>query len=289
MKVFISSTCYDLPDVRAVLEQYFEQRGHTPLLSDRNTFPVDAGLHRHRVCVEQARAADLFLLIVDARYGSPYVDDSSISITHAEFRAASTSVPWLGFVRRRAWDERNAWNKHPTMPLEYVTDSRLCDFLNEVQKQERGMWLTPFDTVIDIVDRLNAMNDERQRDVPAERRVLYGYYTKGETAVLPLSIRLQGERVTTEYYTRPEWLDLYYPVDNVDCSFDDSTSPPSVASDSVYGKRIKSLLALQGVRLWDDPCYRLLDYDVSRTGVRLAFGDSKYFRYRFSAGLMADE
>ena len=47
MKVFLSSTCYDLVDLRAILEQYFEKRGDQPLLSDRVNFPVDPGQHRH--------------------------------------------------------------------------------------------------------------------------------------------------------------------------------------------------------------------------------------------------
>jgi len=39
--VFVSSTCYDLKQVRADIRQFIEDRGMEPLLSEFSTFPVN--------------------------------------------------------------------------------------------------------------------------------------------------------------------------------------------------------------------------------------------------------
>ena len=39
-RVFLSSNCYDLLDLRAVLEDFLRNEGYDPLLSNRLDFPV---------------------------------------------------------------------------------------------------------------------------------------------------------------------------------------------------------------------------------------------------------
>lgn len=52
MKIFISSTCYDLTDLRAEVESFLINKGHELLVSNRADFPVDIGVHRHEVCIQ---------------------------------------------------------------------------------------------------------------------------------------------------------------------------------------------------------------------------------------------
>lgn len=111
MKIFLSSTCYDLVDVRAELERFLEQKGHELLLSDRANFPVDVGLHRHDVCINNVKLADLFILIVDGRFGAPYYKDKNLSITWAEFNEAlNTGLKIIPFVRKDVFNERQTYN-----------------------------------------------------------------------------------------------------------------------------------------------------------------------------------
>jgi hypothetical protein len=114
VRVFLSSTCYDLPDARAVLERVLKERGDTPLLSDRATFPIDPARHRHDVCVREAGEADALILVIDRRVGAPFYRDSNITVTQAEFRAAlAASVPIIAFVRQSVFDERATWSRNP--------------------------------------------------------------------------------------------------------------------------------------------------------------------------------
>lgn len=74
IKVFISSTCYDLGTNRKNIAKLLENRGFDCLLSDRNDpdFIKKEHIHSHDACFETVGKADYLLFILDGRYGSPY-------------------------------------------------------------------------------------------------------------------------------------------------------------------------------------------------------------------------
>src|SRR5262249_10183540 len=92
MRVFISSTCYDLIDLRAELEVLFDEAGVTSLLSDSLTsdFQVLPDRNSIETCLENVRQCDVFLIILSSRYGRSLAkagfDD--VSATHLEYREA---------------------------------------------------------------------------------------------------------------------------------------------------------------------------------------------------------
>jgi hypothetical protein len=69
--MFVSSTCYDLKQVRADIKTFLESLGLCPVISDYDSFPVDPNVAAVDNCLQVvAERADLFLLIVGGRYGS---------------------------------------------------------------------------------------------------------------------------------------------------------------------------------------------------------------------------
>ena len=83
--VFVSSTCYDLNQVRADLKQFLEGLGLGPLLSESPAFPINPESQTVENCLNAVKGrADIFVLIVGARYGS--IDVSGKSITNLESR-----------------------------------------------------------------------------------------------------------------------------------------------------------------------------------------------------------
>jgi hypothetical protein len=156
MRVFLSSTCYNLTDLRARLYRFLQRAGHTPVLSDRSDFPVALGTHRHDVCVLEAGRADLVILVVDSRLGAAYYKDPTISITWAEARAAvEGKVRVVAFVRRAVFDERKTWkiNDKKIKPA-HCDNVATFKMLDELQKHPSGIWVQPFNDVEDIVDQL---------------------------------------------------------------------------------------------------------------------------------------
>lgn len=157
-KVFISSTCYNLRDARAVVERCLMDIGFEPILSDRLEFPVNPNQHRHDVCLENVKDCDLFLLIQDNRLGAPYYKDPNISITMAEYNTARLlKKPTLVFVRKEVWNERLSWTKNQKtinyIPA-FVDNNRVFEFLDSIQANEDGLWIDVFNDVTNIIDKL---------------------------------------------------------------------------------------------------------------------------------------
>ena len=157
-RMFLSSTCYDLAEVRDAVERWAETKGYSPMLSDRANFPVDINMHRHDVCLANAKTADLFILLVAGRFGAPYYADSNISITWAEYRAASESgVPMAVFVDERVWNERQRHRAHPEEKLEFTKNSKIFAFLSEIQDSSHGYWMEIYDDIAAILERLDCL------------------------------------------------------------------------------------------------------------------------------------
>lgn len=297
MNVFLSSTCYDLADVRGVLELYFTRRGDTIVLSDRTSFPVDPSAHRHDLCVQRAGEADLLVLVIDQRLGAPYVRDKSISITHAEFReAAAKSVPVLAFVRRGIWTERHVFKLSLTSDKgASETDARRFALLDEVQDHSRGTWMHEFDDVTNILEAMDAMTTPDQSPPDLESRmddVVHNYYGSGNHSndeLRPYEVTTHMGTNVTRFYSQPSWVGLRARMDQIECKLVPQDMSPPANPDPAYARMVRAKLELKGVRLWSDPSYRLVSLSKDNGTLRFGFDSVDFLEYRFSAGLMADE
>ena len=166
MKIFLSSTCYDLADLRAEVERFLTNSGHELLLSDRTTFPVKARQHRHYVCIENVKLCDLLIAIVDKRYGAPYYQDPTISITWAELRKAiEFNKDIIAFVRKEIFNERQTCRhnqKKGNIFTPFFTDNiKTFDLIDEIQQNESGIWIQPFENSVEIKERLENLYETK--------------------------------------------------------------------------------------------------------------------------------
>ncbi|GEB88102.1 uncharacterized protein DUF4062 [Zymomonas mobilis] len=110
-RVFVSSTYYDLKYIRASLEGFIESIGFEAILFERGNIPFHSDTPLDKSCYHEAENADIFVLIVGGRYGSPTSDshhttgqplEGHLSITRREFNSAQErGIPTfiLGSVR----------------------------------------------------------------------------------------------------------------------------------------------------------------------------------------------
>jgi hypothetical protein len=93
-RIFISSTCYDLLDLRAEVHTHLAEMGLTPVLSDRpsSDFVVDPRVDSIETCLANVRACDVFVCIVSQRYGTSLKNAGDaypdLSATHLEWHEA---------------------------------------------------------------------------------------------------------------------------------------------------------------------------------------------------------
>jgi hypothetical protein len=96
--VFVSSTCYDLSQVRADLERSIADLGLDPVVSESDAFPVNPNSTVVENCLRVVKdRSDIFVLIVGGRYGS--LTDSGHSVTNLEYlEAKAKGIPIYVFV-----------------------------------------------------------------------------------------------------------------------------------------------------------------------------------------------
>ncbi|MCX2836137.1 DUF4062 domain-containing protein [Microbulbifer thermotolerans] len=94
LKVFVSSTCYDLSIVRSQVRSYIKQLGHDPVMSDYMEVLYDPREHTHKSCLQEISGCDVAVLIIGSRFGGKGVPAAfdSIDFESLNEKSASSAV-----------------------------------------------------------------------------------------------------------------------------------------------------------------------------------------------------
>jgi hypothetical protein len=136
LRVFVSSTCYDLGTVRSELRPFIANMGYEPVMSDFSDVLYDPKLHTHESCLKEIPNCDMVVLIIGGRFGGKIVkaaldrinfdslsgvskkpefldDTSAISITQAEvLQAIESDVPVFAFVDSHVLHDHALYEKN---------------------------------------------------------------------------------------------------------------------------------------------------------------------------------
>jgi hypothetical protein len=109
LDVFITSTCYDLIDLRAELGHFLRERGFLVRLSEdpMSEFAVEPTVDSIESCLANVAASDVVVCVIDRRYGGvlkhgKYAGKSATYAEVAHALAIKPPKPLLFFVRDRA-------------------------------------------------------------------------------------------------------------------------------------------------------------------------------------------
>lgn len=150
VKVFVSSTCYDLSQIRNDIKQCIIDLGHYPILSEMKDFPIDPQLSNTENCINAVKnEADIFVLIIGNKYGS--ILESGKSITNTEFLTAiNKGIPIYTFALKQMTTLLPLWERNPDADFTHVADNnKVFEFLADVRKK-RGLWNFEFEKAQDI-------------------------------------------------------------------------------------------------------------------------------------------
>lgn len=118
MKVFVSSACYDLTDLRAELYEELRDLGVDPHFSDIKEsdfeIPSEAAINSIEACLADLRECDLVIFVLSQRYG-PLLNGvfGEKSATHCEYdEVKKLKKPSLFYVRTDLWGDFSAWRKN---------------------------------------------------------------------------------------------------------------------------------------------------------------------------------
>ena len=184
LKVFISSTCYDLNIAREGLRKFIVSLGYEPVMSDYSDVLYDPRIHTHTSCVEEVKNCDMLVLIIGGRFGgkakgeaiskinfekiNQHIDvdeKSNFSITQLEFlKAIECGIPVYSFVEEDVLNDHKLYEKNKdkeiinqiTFPSidKPETAKYIFEFINAVRLKDCGNNIFPFSKLSDIEEIL---------------------------------------------------------------------------------------------------------------------------------------
>jgi len=149
--VFVSSTCYDLKQVREDLKDFFETSyGFQVMLSEFDSFPIDPCIGTFENCLNNVdKSADIFILIVGTRYG--YVMENGKSITNLEYlHAKAKGIPVFVFVDKQLHNYLKIWKANRAGDFSSVVDNpQIFEFVSEIYDESK-QWIYTYESMRDI-------------------------------------------------------------------------------------------------------------------------------------------
>lgn len=149
--IMVSSTFYDLKQIRSELHLFIENLGYESLLSESPTFPVNPEIGTIDNCKKTVEMyADILILIIGGRYGS--IDDrSGKSVTNLEYiEARNKGIPIYVFIDSKILNYIDIWKKNKEADFSSVVDTiEVFEFIERIRNTD-SVWIFPFNVVNDI-------------------------------------------------------------------------------------------------------------------------------------------
>ena len=146
MKVFVSSTCHDLIDIRAELYELLRSLQISPVMSDESLSDFDAKHNENSIqsCLLNVESSDAIIVVHNQRYG-PKLGQygfEDLSATHLEYRRAKERNIPVHFFARDQLEAEYAINKknEGNAELKWVSEKHrgLFELLREHREPSDG-------------------------------------------------------------------------------------------------------------------------------------------------------
>lgn len=163
-RVFISSTFYDLRQVRADIDLFLKDIGYDSVRNEEGNIPYGKEERLEEYCYKEIQNCDILVSIIGGRFGSESMGDNSeevdnrISISQKELRTAIRENKQVYiFIDKnvRAEYETYLLNKLVTgISYRYVDDERIYKFIEDVFSLPNNNNIKEFEISADIVGYL---------------------------------------------------------------------------------------------------------------------------------------
>lgn len=164
LQVFVSSTCYDLRDLRASIKSWLENLGVHAILSEESGFPRSGGQPPYVECLRVLENSQMVIGIIDRKYGTSfenwgkYTQYKGISPTHAELRhALSLKKKILLYIHKDTINNYQLWRKNSeqnilNLPAGFEVGT--LELVKELKLYDPAPWIEPFNDINDVINSL---------------------------------------------------------------------------------------------------------------------------------------
>jgi len=154
INIFVSSTCFDLSQIRTDISEFIKNSGHNPILSEFENFPISPELNTIENCIKIVKEnADILVLIVGSRYGS--IIENGKSITNNEFLVAKQKgIPIFCFIDKTILNALLFWRNNKDGNFSNIVDNiQIFEFIDDIRNNSK-IWTFPFEKAQDIISTL---------------------------------------------------------------------------------------------------------------------------------------
>jgi hypothetical protein len=156
-RIFISSTFYDLRQVRTDLERFIREIGYEPIQHERGQIPYGSQEKLESYCYKEISQVDIVVNIVGGRFGSGSFEEA-YSISQMELKTAlKLNKQSYTFVDSAVMAEYRMYLKNKDVPgIRYVAadDDRIFRFIEEMQALPRNNQVIEFRQAEEIASHL---------------------------------------------------------------------------------------------------------------------------------------
>lgn len=156
-KIFISSTFFDLRQVRADLDRFIKDLGYDPILNELGKIPYGKEEKLEEYCYKEIGGIDILIAIIGGRYGSESSHEG-YSISQIEIKTAleQNKQVYL-FIDKNVLSEYQTYlynKENGSIKYRFVDNNRIYEFIEFVEALPNNNTIQPFETSNDITNYL---------------------------------------------------------------------------------------------------------------------------------------
>lgn len=158
-RVFISSTFYDLRQIRIELDKYIESMGYEPIRNEEGDIPYGKEKELQEYCYKEIETVDILISIIGGRFGSVSNDNEGIySVSNRELKVAyELNKQVFIFIEKNVYTEYETYLLNKTnknVVYKYADNVNIYKFIEEIKSLKINNNIKTFETVDDITHYL---------------------------------------------------------------------------------------------------------------------------------------
>ena len=169
LRIFISSTYYDLKHIRTNLESFISEMGYESILFESGDIPFHDNLPLDESCYKEIENAHMQVLIIGGRYGSPTSSTNKTKITEKEKSkqyqqynsitkqeytvAREKGIPIFIFVEKGVYSEYQTYKQNKTnetIKYFHADSVNIFKLLDEILVLRTGNYIKDFEKFDEI-------------------------------------------------------------------------------------------------------------------------------------------
>lgn len=188
LKIFVSSTSYDLGLLRSHLRSFISNFGYDPVMSEYSDVLYNPLLHTHTSCVHEVSNCDCLIVIIGPRFGGTIIPKALTTVDIAKAKASSLStklletpeklsitqlevikaiedrIPIFTFIDAKVLHDHNVYEKNKMKPIldqidfpsieKKETAIYIFEFINFLRHLTENNSIQPFSRIEDIDSHL---------------------------------------------------------------------------------------------------------------------------------------